>query len=35
VYSDNSGERERQSTEGLADQMASTHYGRQGKGIKV
>ena len=35
VYSDNSGERERQSTAGLADEMASTHYGNQGKGIKV
>jgi len=35
VISDNSGERERQSTAGLADEMASTHYGNQGKGIKV
>jgi hypothetical protein len=35
VYSDNSGERERRNTAGVAAEMASTHYGRQGKGIKV
>jgi len=35
IYSDNTGERERRDTEGVAEEMASTHYGRQGKGIKV
>jgi len=35
VYSDNTGERERRNTEGVAASMESTHYGRQGKGIKV
>jgi|GEM_PF-570049 len=35
VYSDNTGERERRNTEGVAAEMESTHYGRQGKGIKV
>lgn len=35
VYSDNTGERERRNTAGVAAEMESTHYGRQGKGIKV
>jgi hypothetical protein len=35
IYSDNSGDRERRSTRGLADEMVSTHFGAQGKNIKV
>jgi len=35
IYSDNTGARERRSTRGLAEEMTSTHYGSQGKHIKV
>lgn len=35
IYSDNSGDRERRNTQGLADSMESTHYGKQGKGLEV
>ena len=35
VYSDDSGDRERRNTRGLADEMATTHYGNQGNPLKV
>lgn len=35
IYSDNTGKRERRDTRGLADEMKSTHYGAQGKDLKV
>jgi len=35
IYSDNEGTRERRNTRGLAAEMTSTHYGKQGKGLKV
>ncbi len=35
IYSDNSGERRRIDTRGMFDDMRSTHYGAQGKNIKV
>ncbi|WP_459194708.1 ATP-binding protein [Halosimplex sp. J119] len=35
IYSDNEGTRERRNTRGLAAEMDSTHYGKQGKGLKV
>ena len=35
IYSDNEGTRERRNTRGLAGEMTSTHYGKQGKGLKV
>lgn len=35
VYSDNSGERRRETTLGLAEEMQTTHYGSEGKDIKV
>ncbi|MFU1780713.1 ATP-binding protein [Haloarcula japonica] len=35
IYSDNTGKRERRNTRGLAASMQSTHYGKQGKGLKV
>jgi DNA helicase HerA-like ATPase len=35
IYSDNTGRRERRNTEGLAAEMDSTHFGKQGKGLEV
>jgi hypothetical protein len=35
IYSDNSGERRRETTRGLVDEMQTTHYGSEGKDIKV
>jgi len=35
IYSDDDGERERLDTRGLAAEMDSTHYGKEGKGLKV
>lgn len=35
IFSDDEGNRDRRNTQGLADSMKSTHYGKQGKQIKV
>ena len=35
IYSDDSGDRHRRSTRGLMDRMESTHYGLEGKGLKI
>ena len=35
IYSDSTGARERQSTLGLAEEMQTTHHGKQGKKVRV
>lgn len=35
IYSDNTGDRERQDSRGLAGEMKSTHYGAEGKDIEI